>query len=101
MRQLSWTGIGLLLCGCVSATSVIRSRFATEQSCPEDQVVVEEGDSTHYRARGCDKETTYVCSAMAAFKGGVQCVQQGLPSPPGYREPERPVFPPPDPRILR
>jgi hypothetical protein len=87
------------LAACVSTASVIRSRFATEQKCPEDEVAVDESGGTQYRARGCDKETTYVCGAVAAFKGGVQCVQQGLPSPPGYREHDHPVLPPPDPRI--
>jgi hypothetical protein len=89
-----------LLLGCVSTTSVVRTRFAKEQSCAEADVTVDQASATEYRARGCSAETTYVCSAAAAFKGGVQCVQQGAPSPPGYREPERPVLPPPDPRVL-
>ena len=55
---------------------------------------------TRYRAHGCAKETTYVCGAVAAFKGGVQCVEEGLPSPSGYRDPDRSSLPPPDPRML-
>ena len=100
MRRLPWIIIATLLCACVSTTSVVRSRFAEEQGCPEDQVVVDEGGGTHYRARGCEKETTYVCGSTAAFnRGGIQCVQEGLPNPPGYREREHPVQPMPDPRI--
>src|SRR5579862_8026668 len=93
-------GVAAALCSCVTTTDVVRSRFAKEQSCPEDQVRVDEGGGTQYRARGCDKETVYVCSAAAAFKGGVECVQQGLGSPPDVREHERPVLPPPDPTGL-
>ena len=89
----------LWLGACVSTTSVVRDRFATEQSCPEDQVMVDQPGAEQYRARGCDKETRYVCGSAAAFKGGVQCVQEGLSGPPGYREPERPVLPPPDAKI--
>jgi hypothetical protein len=84
---------------CVSTTSTVRSRFATERGCPGDQVTVTAEGGTQYRARGCDKETVYVCGSVASFKGGAQCVEQGLPNPPGYREPEHPVLPPPDPRI--
>jgi hypothetical protein len=97
--RLPGLGIVWLLGACVSTTSVVRSRFATEQGCPEDQVAVDEEGGTQYRARGCGKETTYVCGAVAGFKGGVQCVQEGLASPPGVREPDRPVLPPPDPRV--
>jgi hypothetical protein len=77
----------------------VQSRFAAEQNCPEDQVTVDQIGGEQYLAHGCDKETTYVCGAVAAFRGGVQCVQQGLAGPPGSREGERPALPPPDPRI--
>ena len=52
-------------------------------------MVVDEAGGTQDRARGCDKETTYVCGSVAAFKGGVQCAQEGLGNPPGYRENDR------------
>ncbi len=95
-----WLGLALLLEACVSTTSVVKSRFAAEQGCTEDRVVVDEEGSAQYRATGCDKEATYVCTNTgAAFKGGTQCVQEGAPSPPGYRERDRPTVPPPDPRI--
>jgi hypothetical protein len=97
--RLETTVFALLLGACVSTTGVVRSRFATEQNCAEDQVTVDQTGAEQYRARGCGQETTYVCGSVAALKGGVQCVQQGLSGPPGYREPERSVLPPPDPRI--
>jgi hypothetical protein len=99
MRRLSLAMTALLLASCVSTTSVVRSRFARDQGCPEDQVTVDEASATEYRARGCEKETTFVCSAPSAFRGGVQCVEQGLPAPPGYREAEHPVMAAPDPRV--
>jgi hypothetical protein len=100
MRRLSWVLVAPLLCACVTTTSVVRSRFAEEQGCPEDQVAVVEGGGTRYRARGCEKETTYVCGSTAAFnRGGIQWVQEGLPDPPGYREHDRPSPLGPDPRI--
>jgi hypothetical protein len=84
-----------LLCECVSTKTVVRTRFAAEARCPDDAVTVEEG-ATQYRARGCGRETTYVCGSTAGFRGGVQCAQEGLQPPPGYREPERPL----DPRVV-
>jgi hypothetical protein len=99
MSRRWWVCAVPLLCACVSTTSVVRSRFAVEQGCPEDRVVVDEQGGTLYRARGCEKETIYACGAVAAFRGGAQCVQEGLPNPPGYREPDRAVLPPPDPRL--
>jgi hypothetical protein len=99
MGRVGWIGAAALLCSCVTTTDVVRSRFAKEQSCPEDQVRVDEAGGAQYRARGCDKETIYVCDHVAAFKGGVECVQQGLPNPPAYRERAPPVLPPPDPGL--
>jgi hypothetical protein len=100
MDRLVWVGAALLLCACSTTNSYVRKRFATEQSCPESDVKVDDEGGALYRARGCDKETTYACGSTAGFKGGIQCEQQGLPRPPGYHEPEHPVFPPPDPRIV-
>lgn len=100
MNRFAWIPVVLSLGACVSTTSVVRSRFAVEQDCAENQVVVDAWGGTRYRARGCEKETTYVCNAVADFKGGVQCVEEGLPHSAGYREPDRSTLPPPDPRIL-
>ena len=99
MRSPSWLGTALVLCSCTSTTSAVRTRFATEQGCPEDRVVVDEEGGYLYRARGCDKETTYVCGSVAGFKTGAQCAEEGLPSTGGDRERDRPPLPPPDPRI--
>jgi hypothetical protein len=99
MRRFFLAATALLLASCVSTTSVVRSRFAKEQGCPENQVVVDEARGSLYRARGCDAETTYACSGVAGIRGGVECVQEWLPNPPAYREPARPVLLPPDPRI--
>jgi hypothetical protein len=88
-----------LLTSCVSTTSVVRTRFAKEQSCPEEEVTITLEGGSLYRARGCDKETTYACGSVAGFQGGVQCVEEGFPSPRAPRDPDRPVMPPPDPGI--
>jgi hypothetical protein len=98
MRRVTPLAV-VLLTSCVSTTSVVRTRFAKEQSCPEDDVTIDLEGGPLYRARGCDKETTYVCGSVAGFKGGVQCVEEGLPSPSAQRDPDRPVLPSPDPRI--
>jgi hypothetical protein len=99
MDRFSWIATALLLSGCTSTTSAVRTRFAAEQGCPEDRVTVDEEGGALYRARGCDKEATYACSGVGGFKGGVQCAQEGLANPPGYREPDRPTLPPPDPKL--
>ena len=91
--------VGAPLCGCVSTTGVVRNRFATEQRCPSSEVTVDQESGTRYRARGCEKETLYVCTAPATIRGGDGCVEEGLPSPGWYREPEHPAMAPPDPRL--
>jgi len=98
MRPVTLLG-AVVLTSCVSTTSVVRTRFAKEQSCPENHVTIDLEGGSLYRARGCDKETTYVCGSVAGFKGGVQCEEERLPSPPAQRDPDRPVLPPPDPRV--
>jgi hypothetical protein len=89
----------ILLGGCVSTKTVVQNRFSTERGCLKDRVRVDDPEGTLYRVRGCDEETTYVCGAVAALKGGVECVERGLPNPPAYQERARPVMPPPDPNI--
>jgi len=96
--RIDWM-VSVTLSACVSTTSVVRSRFSVEQHCPEDVVTVSD-QGLQYTARGCNAETTYVCSAAAAARGGVQCVEEGIPSAPAYRDREHPVLPPPDPRVL-
>ncbi len=101
MRRSIEMGIAfaLLPTACVTTTSVVRDRFATEHRCPAAEVAVAEDSATRYRARGCEHEAAYVCSAGAAFRGGVQCVEEGIANPPSYREPDRSTMPPPDPRV--
>ncbi len=84
----------------MSTKSVVQDRFAKEHGCPAQNVTVEEPAGARYGVHGCDTEATYVCShTLAAFRGGVQCVEQGLPSPPGSSEGNKAVPPPLDPRI--
>jgi hypothetical protein len=101
VKRLWLLAIAILLGGCVSTTSVVQERFAKEHGCPKESVVVGELEGTRYGVRGCDKEAICVCSnTLGAFKGGVQCVEQGLPTP-AYRERDNPAPPGPDPGILR
>jgi hypothetical protein len=83
----------------VSTTSFVQGRFAKEQSCPKDQVTVDEPLYQRYRAHGCGKETTYVCNSTGGFRGGIDCVEEGLQNPPAYRDREHPNIAPPDPNI--
>src|SRR5882672_10980244 len=94
-RRFPWILVAPLLCACVSTTSVVRSRFAEEQGCPEDQVAVDEAGGTQYRARGCEKETTYVCGAAAAFRGWFSASRKGSPIRPGIASATARYFPRP------
>ncbi len=100
VRRLAWISVALFgLASCVTTTSVVRSRFAKEQSCPVDRVTVDGPFAQRYRAHGCDREATYVCTSTGGFKGGGECVEEGLPNPPGYRDREHPNIAPPDPNV--
>jgi hypothetical protein len=101
MGRLSWMGITPLLCACVSTQSVVRSRFAEERRCPEDQVVVDEEGGTQYWARGCDKEATYVCGAVAAFRAGFSASRKGFPIRQAIASPTVRSFRRPTRRFLR
>ena len=98
--RLALLSMALVLGGCVTTRSVVRDRFAKEHGCPEEKVTVDEPAGARYGVRGCDEEATYVCTnTLIAFKGGAQCIEQGLPNPPDYRARESQALPPPDPRI--
>jgi len=91
--------VALLFVGCSTSSDALRSRFATERSCPKDDVRVEQAGSNQYRASGCSQQAVYVCGASAGFGDpGSRCVEQGAErrSPP---ERGGPRVPPPDPRI--
>jgi hypothetical protein len=90
----------VLTVGCHSTTSSLRSRFATENGCPEAQVNVAASGATQYLANGCGQTTTYVCAHATMSQTDVrQCaIEDARParSPP---ERERAGLPPPDPKV--
>jgi hypothetical protein len=97
-QRSAWYAVALLLPGCVTAESVVRTKFARDQHCTVDAVIVEPYGGTQYLARGCDRETRYACGTPAGLRG-LDCMEEGIGNPPGYHEPEHPVNPPPDPRM--
>lgn len=86
--------------GCHSTVSSLRTRFATENGCPEAQVQVSAAGATEYSANGCGQSTTYVCAHATMSRTDVRrcAIEDARParSPP---ERERAVLPPPDPRV--
>ena len=53
--------------GCSTTASRLKTRFATEQSCPVGQVAVSEQGGAVYRASGCGQSTEYVCEGFAGM----------------------------------
>ena len=91
--------LALLFLACSTTSSTLRTRFARERACSEDQVRVEDAGGNEYRVSGCEQHAVYVCGSTAGFGNpGASCAEQGVT---GHAPPEtaatRPL--PLDPRI--
>ena len=99
MRHVVFT-LSFLLVGCHSTVSSLKSRFATEEACPESDVTVTNVGATQYHASGCRQSVVYVCEHASMSKTDVRrCAIEDARSPRSPQEKERPVLPPPDPRV--
>ncbi len=86
--------------GCHSTVSSLKSRFATEEACPEAEVNVTSIGATQYQASGCERSVVYVCSHGSMSKTDVRsCAVEDARLPRSPPDKERPVLPPPDPRV--
>lgn len=87
----------LLLVGCTTTTSRLRTRFSKEHACPESDTRVVESGGTVYVATGCGQRVEYVCQTFASTNDDPRtCEERGLPKkaePPPLAGPK----PPPDP----
>jgi hypothetical protein len=77
MRSV-FVALGLLLLGCSTTAGQLKTRFAKERACPEDEVRVSEKGGNAYVARGCGQSAEYVCSAFANSQGTAPCEERGL-----------------------
>jgi len=99
MRNVA-IALACLAVGCNSTLSSLKSRFATENACPEGDVYVSTSGGTQYQASGCKQSTTYVCAHASMSKTDVRgCAVEDARLPRSPPEKERPVLPPPDPRV--
>jgi hypothetical protein len=86
--------------GCHTTVSSLKSRFATEQACPESEVNVTPSGGTQYHASGCKQSLVYVCAHASMSKTDVRgCAVDDARPPRSPPDKERPVLPPPDPRV--
>jgi hypothetical protein len=65
------------LLGCVSTSERLRSKFASEKTCPKEQVHVTEKGANVYQVTGCSESVEYVCSTFANTGGSLPCEEQG------------------------
>ncbi len=63
--------------GCVSTSDRLRAKFASEKTCPKDQVRVTESGANVYRVSGCNESVEYVCSTFANAGGDPPCEERG------------------------
>lgn len=98
----------VLLAGCNRLEGAVRARAASDFSCDESEVEVEEVSGTTYRASGCGKSNEYTCSPQSAAVGigATLCVSDnanpsvaggGVPAVPTPVAPAAPQFVPGDP----
>lgn len=77
---------------CTGPQTSLESRFATERSCPEENVRVMPQGGVAYDVQGCDKSARYICPSFSARHSNArQCQERGLPLRP---EPEPPPVQP-------
>ncbi len=98
MRPSTHWLLGLVLVvGCTTTTSRLRTRFSKEHGCPESETRVVESGGTAYVATGCGQSAEYVCQTFASANDDPRaCEERGLPKktePPPMAGPK----PPPDP----
>ncbi len=71
--------LGLAGCATAAMSTAARDAMASSNSCPADQVKVEELGDSRYRASGCQKTETYICKA--AEHAVVSCVPESSVTP--------------------
>jgi hypothetical protein len=92
--------LACLAAGCHSTVSSLKSRFATEEACPAAEVNVTNVGATQYQASGCQRSVVYVCAHASMSKTDVRsCAVEDARLGRRPPEKERPVLPPPDPRV--
>ena len=73
--------LGLAACATSVMTATARDTLAKTNSCPADQVKVEELGGSRYRATGCGKSETYICKV--AEYAVSSCIPESSIPPPG------------------
>jgi hypothetical protein len=72
--------LGLAACATSVMTTTARDTLAKTNSCPADQVKVEDLGSSRYRATGCGKSETYICKV--AEYAVSSCIPESSITPP-------------------
>jgi hypothetical protein len=65
--------IALLMTGCFSSNvspSVVKVKAASDLDCSEDQLQVENPTGSNWKAKGCGKTATYMCSGSNFMSEG-------------------------------
>lgn len=94
------TLLSLVATSCVSTATIVRKRFSTEYGCPASRVDVSSDSATRYHASGCDEAAVYVCGTFTSMnRTSRDCVEESVLRSPAPAERDRPVLPPPDPRV--
>jgi hypothetical protein len=74
MRRLSLLAFGLL--GCSGLEGAVRDRMAADTGCSADDVHVSRLPASAYRAVGCGRTATYVCTLP---DGVIACSRESGP----------------------
>lgn len=73
-------GLAVAACAGGAMSTGARNALAASASCPADRVTVEDLGDSRYRASGCEKTETYVCTTPGNTV--VSCLPEALTKPP-------------------
>lgn len=76
MRRLSVLAFAML--GCTGVAGTVRDRMAADTGCAAESVQVASLPGSAYRAVGCGKVATYVCTLP---NGTIACTREAPPQP--------------------
>ena len=81
-NRASWVAVAsasLVVAGCMSSSvspETVQAKAASDLSCPAQTVKVEQINDGNWKAAGCGKQVSYVCSGSNFMTSGM-CMREG------------------------
>ncbi len=72
----SFAAAATAACSTSGAPDLVRTKAASDLECKSADVSVEQINDGNWKAKGCEKTATYVCSGSTFFSSGM-CMREG------------------------